>query len=246
MSNLFGKVTRLMEILVDFSTGDSVTIEMDKEYKILRAHLLRNPRTRKKMPDFIPPSRELMEFWYFIRDRYGTYAERRAFLAEAFADLLNELEFEQHTPGEATALAVLSEVSPDNVQEFWQKALERKDIDPSGAITMARTLMESVCKFVLDEKQVEYDETEDLPKLYKMVAKELNLAPSQHTEMIFKQILGSCQAIVGGLSAIRNRLSDAHAVAVKPSERHAKFAVNLAGTMATFIIETFEYGKRKK
>ena len=85
-----------------------------------------------------------------------------------------------------------------------------------------------------------------MPKLYRMIAEELNLAPSQHTEKIFKQILGSYQAVVEGLAAIRNRLGDAHVINVKPSQRHAEMAVNLAETMSTFIIETFEFRKGGK
>ena len=103
--------------------------------------------------------------------------------------------------------------------------------------------METVCKHVLDETQVTYDEHADLPKLYSLVASELNLSPSQHAERVFKQILGGCHAVVEGLGALRNKLSDAHGkgkAGVKPAPRHAELAVNLAGTMATFIIATWE------
>jgi hypothetical protein len=42
-----------------------------------------------------------------------------------------------------------------------------------------------------------------------MIAKNLNLAPDQHTEEIFKQILGSVQSVVQGLGDLRNKLGDA-------------------------------------
>ena len=83
----------------------------------------------------------------------------------------------------------------------------------------------------------------DLPKLYGLTAELLNLSPSQHTEQIFKQILGGCKSVVEGLGALRNKLSDAHGKgkkAPKPSPRHAELAVNLAGAMATFIVSTWE------
>ena len=74
-----------------------------------------------------------------------------------------------------------------------------------------------------------------------MAAKVLNIAPSQHSEPIFKQILGGCTAVVEGLGALRNRLSDAHGQGkrpVRPAARHAELAVNLAGAMATFLVTT--------
>ena len=66
-----------------------------------------------------------------------------------------------------------------------------------------------VCKHILDAAGVTYDDSADLPKLYALTAKQLNLSPSQHTEQLFKQILGGCQTIVEGLGAMRNRHSDA-------------------------------------
>jgi hypothetical protein len=86
---------------------------------------------------------------------------------------------------------VLEEFNAAHVNAAWSKALDRRQSDPEGAITMARSLLESVCKHILDELQVDYDDTMDLPKLYKLTAETLNLAPSQHTEQVFKQILGA-------------------------------------------------------
>ena len=245
MPRLFDQVNRLREVLVKAATGTRFE-EIENEYAELRSYLLEETQVAEKLPAFVYSCRKLSGFWDFIKQQGSTYAERREFLKDAFQDILMDLELGQHSPAEKAALAILSRVDSENVQQYWQKALERRNTDPEGAITMARTLLEAVCRFVLDQNQVEHDEKFDLPKLYRMTAEELNLAPSQHTEEIFKQILGACQAVVGGLAAIRNRLSDAHAINVKPSQRHAKLAVNLAGTMSTFIVDTFEYRKVSK
>lgn len=77
-----------------------------------------------------------------------------------------------------------------------------------------------------------------------MTAKQLNLAPEQHNEQIFKQILGGCSGIVNGLGLLRNKLGDAHGHGprmVKPQARHAELAVNLSGSMALFLVSTFEH-----
>jgi hypothetical protein len=107
----------------------------------------------------------------------------------------------------------------------------------------------SVCKHILESKKIEYNKTSsDLTDLYKLVAKELNLAPEQHQEQIFKQILGGCSSIIGGLSAVRNKLGDAHGKgknAQKPKARHAEFSINLSGAMAIFLIQTFEESQTK-
>ncbi|WP_143266920.1 abortive infection family protein [Azospirillum oryzae] len=67
------------------------------------------------------------------------------------------------------------------------------------------------------------------------------LAPDQHIEEVFKTILGNCQSVVNSLASIRNKLSDAHGhgrKAVRPSARHGELAVDLAGTVATFLVST--------
>lgn len=103
--------------------------------------------------------------------------------AQIFLDpLLSVLELSESTPSDAASTAVLSKVDSAHVQGVWNRALERRGNDPEGAITLARTLLESVCKHILDERGVQYADGADLPKLYSLVATELNLSPAQHTE----------------------------------------------------------------
>jgi hypothetical protein len=100
-----------------------------------------------------------------------------------------------------------------------------------------------VCKHILDDAGVQYSDDADLPKLWALTAEHLNLAPHQHQEGIFKAILGNCQSVVNNLGAIRNRVGDAHGQGrrpVKPKPRHAELAVNLAGTMAAFLVATWK------
>ncbi|CAO3425226.1 abortive infection family protein [Azospirillum doebereinerae] len=137
------------------------------------------------------------------------------------------------------ALAAFDEVS---VHEAWTRALQRRATHPEGAITSARTLLETVCKHIIEDAGGTYSDRDELPKLYRTAAKHLQLAPDQHTEEVFKAILGNCQNVVNSLASIRNKLSDAHGrgrMAVRPSARHAELAVNLAGTVATFLVSTW-------
>ncbi len=128
-------------------------------------------------------------------------------------------------------------VNAPHIAAAWQKALEGLASDPSGAITAARTLVEAVCKHILDEQELSYAESVDLPKLYRLAAESLNLSPAQHTEQVFRRILESCQAIVEGLGAMSSGSEKAGA---RLASRHAELVVNLAGTMATFLLATWE------
>jgi hypothetical protein len=242
--SLINKVESLKLMLVSRATGGPGD---DIEYKNLRRELTTSHRVSKLLPRFVHVCRDLSEFWSFIKSKFGTYAERRDYLRDEFDPLLSMLETESRTPSDASISATVKAVSSSYVQETWHKALERRATDPEGAITAARTLLESVCKHILDAASATYDDSADMPKLYSLTSKQLNLSPSQHTEQLFKQILGGCQTVVEGVSALRNRHSDAHGKGVsgtKPAPRHAELAVNLSGTMATFLLQTWEARKK--
>jgi len=216
------------------------------DYKALRGELLAIQRVAPLLPQCVKICRDLSEFWSFIKPKFGTYAQRRDYLRDEFHPLLTMLESESNTPSDVGITAAVQALSSTYIHETWSKALERRTVDPEGAITIARTLLESVCKHILDETGNVYDENADLPRLYTLTAKQINLSPSQHTEQLFKQILGGCQTVVEGLGALRNRHSDAHGKGIsgtKPAPRHAELAVNLSGTMATFLLQTWESRK---
>ena len=238
MSNeLFRKAERLQDLLVSRATGGA---HEDDEYRALRQDLRGDPRSKSQLPDFVHRCRTLQHFWSFIKNEFSTYEERRHFLWNEFSPLLDALE-QEGSPADPEVEAVLATLDSEHVHRVWQKALERRKNDPEGAITASRTLIELVCKRILEELGVEYDETADLPNLYHRVADELHLAPGKYSESLFGKILGNCQSVVQGLGAIRNVEGDAHGTekAYRARPRHAELTVNLAGTMATFLVRTW-------
>jgi uncharacterized protein YfkK (UPF0435 family) len=244
IAELVEKIESLKSILVDRATYN--TSNRSEEYERLRRELMRDPRIKGLLPAFLRKCRNLSDFWAYISIEFGTYKERRRFLRDQFDAALTFLEERSVSPVDGVAQEVLETVDSSHVQQAWVKALERRDYDPEAAMTSARTLLETVCKHILDEMGLDYDDTLDLPKLYKLVANNMNLSPSHHTEQVFKQVLAGCQSVVEGLGALRNKLSDAHGKgkkAAKPAPRHATLTVNLSGAMATFLIETWELRK---
>jgi Abortive infection C-terminus len=63
---------------------------------------------------------------------------------------------------------------------------------------------------VLDETATEYNDKDDLPTIYRAVAMNLNIAPSQHTVETFMRILGGATSVVEGIGSLRNKIGDAH------------------------------------
>jgi len=245
MNNYLMTVESLQNLLVAVATSSE---RDNNRYKQLRAEILDISLPNKLIPSFIKTCNSVEQFWSFIK-RLKTYDERRKFIWDSFRPIIDYLEAEKRSPSDAPISTILEKIDSAYIQATWQKAMERRATDAEGAITLARTLIESVCKHILDEAKAQYNDAADLPKLYQQTAKLLNLAPSQHTEEIFKQILGGCTAIVEGLGSLRNRLSDAHGkgrVGVKPLPRHAELAVNLSGALASYLLTTWEARNENK
>lgn len=136
------------------------------------------------------------------------------------------------------------ELSELLIEEQIQKCREKVEVgDYSGAITNARSLVEAVCvKIEADLDSNALGNDGDLVKLFNRVRKLLNLDPSrQDISESLKQVLSGLSSIINGLAAMRNKMSDAHGVAYKPSRHHAKLAVNSAKTLADFLFDTVSY-----
>lgn len=236
--NEYQLVEYFQDGVVARATGDGFD---DQLYKILRTKLIRNKSLEKLLPEWVKTKRTIDQFWTFIKGRFSSYQERREFLWSEFSPILDYLEKKSTSPLDESI--VFDEA---HIHAQWQKALDRKQTEPEGAITSARTLIESILKHILDEQDINYNDAAELPELYREVSKSLNLAPENHHEQIFKQILGGASGIVSGLGALRNKFGDAHGKSkksVKPSKRHSELAVNLAGSMATFLFKTYQETK---
>jgi len=134
----------------------------------------------------------------------------------------------------------LKEVGFEYIKEQIEKCEEKiMKHDYDGAITNARTLVESVCFFILEESKTPYESNGNLIKLYKKVHKVLKMDPALYQEDCFKQILSGIISIINGLSNLRNVMSDAHGRSktkyYKPTDRHAILAVNIAKVISEFL-----------
>lgn len=222
--------------------------EQIKKVDYQRAHrgLMKDPAARRAANVVLRRCDTPDLMWSHLRSiatGSGSWALRREGAHALLDPVLDALTESRMPPSDALAAGAIDRLDSESVRVAWTEALDRRENNPEGAVTMARTLLESTLKTILDDRDTAYAEGEDLPGLYKKVSAELMLAPSLHTEQAFKQILGGCHSVVVGLGSLRNKAGDAHGSgrrAYRPAARHASLAVNLAGSMALFLIETHE------
>src|SRR5260370_26937410 len=81
--------------------------------------------------------------------------------------------------------------------------------DPSLAFDLAKTLIESACRTILTERSIEYDPTDDLPKLFKKVSTSLPFLPVSESAKAdvrksLAQTLSGLHTAVQGVCELRN------------------------------------------
>lgn len=120
--------------------------------------------------------------------------------------------------------------------------------DPDLAIGTAKELIESCCKTILADRNVDIDKNWDLPQLAKATMKELKLTASDIPEEaasadIIKKLLNNLSTVAVGIAELRNKFGTGHgkqANAKGLTPRHAKLAVGASSTLVVFLFETHE------
>lgn len=122
------------------------------------------------------------------------------------------------------------------------------DDDPSLAIGTAKELLETTCKTILADSNIQIEESWDLPRLVKEARAVLKLIPeeipdsSKGAESI-KRVLGSLSQVAQGVAELRNMYGTGHGKDGRfkgLSPRHARLAVGCSTVLATFLFETYE------
>ncbi len=195
--------------------------------------------------------REIVDFLNNILQKHGY---------RIFQELKNELAIYNWSKIDSCTLKLYSTesncmINPllhDTIFTRYGLACERiGNSDYEGAITTARSLIETVLLSSLDEEGKKYKGNLDL--IYKAFKKRFkNFDPScEHFEDTLKQILTGLNSIVLGIASMRNKTGDGHGENIKshknykPSKHHAELVLNASLTFSQFIASSLEHQKIK-
>lgn len=150
-----------------------------------------------------------------------------------------------------TADSLKSRFSSDYLSRQIDLMVEMQSSDPTNAIGMAKELIESCCKTILEDKGISYSKNDDVPQLANKAMGVLNLLPAnvqsndRGAEAI-KALLGNLRAIPSKLAEIRNPFGSGHGKSASfrgLEGRHAKLAVGSSITFVDFLWSTYEASK---
>ena len=136
-------------------------------------------------------------------------------------------------------------VAPAHIRSQLDRATERLTHDPAGAVTLARTVLESTFKHIAVERQQDSQQNETAVELLNIALEVLGF-PSHAKAAATGSPAGLDKVVKGlrtvidvieGLSQFRNRYSDAHGHVKSrtPVSRDARFAVAASEAVRTVI-----------
>ncbi len=177
-----------------------------------------------------------LEGWQIVKE--GNIAGRPCFVARQMQSKSSQLVSRAHSV--ATAL------NAGWMREEIKRLQEAIEQDPALAIGTAKDLVETCCKSILSDRGVQIPRSVKLPKLTKLLAKELKLVPEGVSDgtrgaKTIRLILSNLSALTQYLAELRGLYGSGHGhegkhQGLKP--RHARLAVGAAVTFIEFITET--------
>jgi hypothetical protein len=126
-------------------------------------------------------------------------------------------------------------------QRDFERALGSVATDPEQAIGSASSMLESICKAILERHGAELPANQSIQPLVKATLDRLDLAPGSEGESDIRSALKGLGAIAQSVGSLRTNSGAAHGrgPAHQPLQpRHARLAVNAAATVGLFLLET--------
>lgn len=141
--------------------------------------------------------------------------------------------------------AVTATLNSDTLYEDLRRLERIGDSEPGEAIALAKEIVESCCKLILDDRNVEYSPKAEIPDLLKALRKEIKIMPEEIDENAkgaaeIRDILTSLGRIAHSLAPLRNAYGKGHGrgrgfKGLEP--RHARLAIGAASTFVDFVLD---------
>lgn len=242
---IYDQTVQLQEYLITtIAIGHNPYMQMMFESR--RKNLYDSGVPRNLLPEWLSDIHSLSSFYQWIKEK-GSVDQRKAFVCDSFKPTLKYLQSKPSVIGQTSVTDKFELFRETYIYETWIKAIGRIENDPDGALTSARTLIETTCKFILKKLSIPFVVDADLPKLCKLTISVLNVSPDPETKEAFMRIFNGSYTAIEGIGELRNKLSDSHGKEEdfkKPLRRHAELAVNLSGSLCVFLLETYEQVKK--
>ena len=123
MTELQEKIESFQNLLVDIATSGNRP-EEEENFKQLRTSLIGNNEVKDHLPDFVKTNRTVAQFWQFIKGKFSSYAERRTFIWNEFAIVLDYVETKQNGIIDSGKASSQTETMKDKLIKILERQVE--------------------------------------------------------------------------------------------------------------------------
>ncbi|MGH8417878.1 MAG: abortive infection family protein [Pseudomonas sp.] len=145
------------------------------------------------------------------------------------------------TPTDLSLDDIFTRLPDQHLRSQWEKTLSRRHTDPSGAVTAARSFLESTQKWILAQG----GKPEPKPnQLFSATIQELGLTDQAKA---MPELLQNIDNLLLSIKNVRHKHGDAHGPgdgSLNLSNADAALCVNLAGALGLFLLECHESQSR--
>lgn len=145
-----------------------------------------------------------------------------------------------------------SHFTSEHMHQQIDALFSSRETNPTEAIGKSKELIESCCKTILEESEMDYDKNWTVPQLVKETMKCLGIETDDINAGLpagstIKRILSSLGNIAGGIAELRNPYGTGYGKADSYkglTARHAKLAVGSLATLVEYLWDAHDWRKR--
>ena len=187
----------------------------------------------------------LKYYWQLSKD-----SPHRSYEKDKWAGKL-EADISRISPNDSTLESIMTDTvkhfDDEYISEEIRSMQESIKKSPNDAIDKAKNLVESCFKFILNECDISYSNSDNLGDLQKKVFTRLNIDANTNdtakADENVKTILSSLNQIIKGIAEIRNKHGNGHgksAGAVQLPPRYAGLVVSSSVAVVNFVWDTYK------
>lgn len=141
----------------------------------------------------------------------------------------------------------IKKITPEYIQTIYNRA--QQDINNNhleSAITKARTLLEEVFCFLIEEKNDPIPKRGKIKELYRKIETLYSLHPDQTADKSIKKLLSGFSSIIDGIIEIRNMSGDAHGYGkdrINMNKDITELLINSAVLLCNFLLSVYQNEK---
>lgn len=129
-----------------------------------------------------------------------------------------------------------------SIEKEFERALDNIATDPYASVTAASSIIESLCKTILESNDAALPNKQTIQNLWRETKNFLSLNPNRLLSDDKNRVVVGLSSIVDGIGAFRTHGGSAHGRGIAPpkvSATEARLAVNASHTLVSYVVETW-------